>query len=327
MNKVLFSLSLCLLLLFSSFSIYAQTAAEVDALLETQALSFAQASRFVLEEAGVLDDASPYELARERGWLPKGAAEERPIRLGELCFLMMKAFNIRGSFLWALFPGPRYAFRELDYLALIPGRRDPALLVSGETFLRILGMVSAHAEESGTLHGSVETGGAVSPAERAAIAAAEAAAAEALARHEALADEIRTELVERGVEDTTVRAAETGVTIALSNIQFLADSAVLTEAERIKIMQIGIILSRFPARKIAVEGHTALAGNAEGRRQVSTDRAQAVADFLVYLNVRRKEDITVRGWGAERPLADNASPEGQAINRRVEITLLDEEQP
>jgi outer membrane protein OmpA-like peptidoglycan-associated protein len=92
-------------------------------------------------------------------------------------------------------------------------------------------------------------------------------------------------------------------------------------------MQIGIILSRFPARKIAVEGHTALAGNVEGRLRVSTERAQAVADFLVYLNVRRKEDIMVRGWGAERPLADNAVPEGQELNRRVEITLLDEEQP
>jgi hypothetical protein len=147
MNKVLSSLSLCSLLLFSSFSLHAQTAAEMDAVLETQAVSFAQASRFVLEEAELRDQGSPYELARERGWLPKGAAPERPIRLGELCFLMMKAFDIKGSFLYALFPGPRYAFREFDYLALIPGRRDPALLVSGEAFLRILGMVSAYVEE------------------------------------------------------------------------------------------------------------------------------------------------------------------------------------
>jgi outer membrane protein OmpA-like peptidoglycan-associated protein len=325
MNKVLLSLSLCFLLLFSSLSLHAQTAAEMDAVLETQAVSFAQASRFVLAAAGAADGGGPYELARERGWLPKGASAEIPIRLGELCFLMMKAFNIKGSFLYALFPGPRYAFRELDYLTLIPGRRDPTLRVSGETFLRILDRVSAYVDsESGAERGPAKT---VAAMEAVSPAVPEATAvAETLARREALAGEIRMELEEQGVENTTVRAVETGVTIALSNIQFMADSAVLTEAERIKIMQIGVILSRYPSRKIVVEGHTALAGSPEGRVRIATERAQAVADFLVYLNVRQKEAITVQGWGAERPLADNAGPEGQAINRRVEITLLDEEQ-
>jgi outer membrane protein OmpA-like peptidoglycan-associated protein len=315
----------------------------MDAVLAARELSFAQASRFVLAAAGIAEEGtSPYELARAKGWL-SGEAES-PIRLGELCFLMMKAFDMKGSFLWTLFPGPRYAFRELDYLRLIPGRRDPALRVSGENFLRMLGMVSAYVDPEAGMEGEAAEAAALARREAAeaaalareeaaaALAAAEAAAraeqeAAALAQREALADTIRTELEERGVEDASVRAGEAGITIALNNIQFLADSAVLTEAERIKIMQIGIILSRYPRRKIAVEGHTALAGSEEGRRRISTERAQAVADFLVFLNVRRREDVTVRGWGAERPLADNGSPEGQALNRRVEITLLDEEEP
>jgi outer membrane protein OmpA-like peptidoglycan-associated protein len=325
----------------------------MDEVLATQELSFAQASRFVLTAAG--GASASYELAREQGWLPGDAEAESPIRLGELCFLMMKAFDIRGSFLYALFPGPRYAFRELDYKRLIPGRRDPSLRVTGETFLRMLGMVSAYVEaESGVTDGTTE---AVAQAEREAAArrealarqeAAEAAAlaereaaarreaqarreaalaaeAAALAEREILADEIRVDLEERGVEDTSVRADEAGITIALSNIQFMADSTALTASERTKIIQIGEILSRYPRRKIAVEGHTALAGSEEGRRRISTERAQAVADFLVSFNVRRREDITVRGWGAERPIADNANPEGQALNRRVEIIILDEE--
>jgi hypothetical protein len=62
----------------------------------------------------------------------------------------MRAFNIPGSFLYALFPGPRYAFRELDYLDLIPGRKDPAAKVSGERLLIILGRVLSHTGETPT---------------------------------------------------------------------------------------------------------------------------------------------------------------------------------
>jgi hypothetical protein len=122
----------------------------MDALLETPAVSFAQAARFTLASAGVFDGsaADAYALARENGWLPAQEEAAGPIRLGELCFLMMNAFNIKGSFLYALFPGPRYAFRELDYRKLIPGRRDPALKVSGEEFLRILGMVADEGGEA-----------------------------------------------------------------------------------------------------------------------------------------------------------------------------------
>jgi hypothetical protein len=123
----------------------AQTAAEIDLALETQAVSAAQASRFVLAAAGYSGDA--YALAAERGWLPKGAAPDSPVRLGELSFLIMRAFGMKGSFLYALFPGPRYAFRELDYLGLIPGRRDPAAKVSGERLLTILGKVLSHIGE------------------------------------------------------------------------------------------------------------------------------------------------------------------------------------
>jgi hypothetical protein len=120
----------------------------MDALLETQAVSFAGAARFVLVTADTLAETSPpeaaYALAGEKGWLPQKARADKPITTGELCFLIMNAFDIKGSFLYSLFPGPRYAFREFDYLGLVPGRRDPALKVSGEELLRVLSMVRAY---------------------------------------------------------------------------------------------------------------------------------------------------------------------------------------
>lgn len=130
--------------------LFAQTAAELDLLLETKEVSFAQAARFVLTVGDVADDKTEaaYALAEETGWLPKRAAPDKPIKLGELCFLIMGAFDMKGSFLYTLFPGPRYAYRELDYLRLIPGRRDPGLKVSGERLLQILEMASSYREEN-----------------------------------------------------------------------------------------------------------------------------------------------------------------------------------
>jgi hypothetical protein len=120
----------------------------MDALLETRAVSFAQAARFVLAAAEVLAETSPpdaaFALAAAKGWLPEKARPDDPVTTGELCFLIMNAFDMKGSFLYSLFPGPRYAFREFDYLGLVPGRRDPALKVSGEELLRILSMTISH---------------------------------------------------------------------------------------------------------------------------------------------------------------------------------------
>jgi outer membrane protein OmpA-like peptidoglycan-associated protein len=312
--------------------LHAQTAAEMDELFSTRTVSFAQASRFVLAAADVADERpdAAYALAREKGWLPKKAAPDSPIRLGELCFLIMKAFNIKGSFLYALFPGPRYAFRELDYLSLAPGRRDPSLRVSGDRVLGILDMVLNHTGEPFlAADPAVPIPAASVPAAPVPEVPVPAAAVnqEVMAEREQIAGEIRVELDQHEVADTTVRVVEEGVVISLNNIRFMPDSIRLMDAEQVNLREIAVILSQYPGRKIFVGGHTALAGSEEGRQQISTARAQAVADFLITLNVRRAEDIMVRGFGAAQPLGDNATEEGQAINRRVEIILMDEERP
>ncbi|MDR1127883.1 MAG: hypothetical protein LBL20_01105 [Treponema sp.] len=123
----------------------AQTAAELDAVLETPALSYAQAARFVLgsldAQAGGKGADAAFEEAAAKGWLPKKAAAAGQVRLGELSFLMARAFNIRGGFMYALLPGPRYAFRAMVGRSFIQGAADPGMTVSGERFLHILGRV------------------------------------------------------------------------------------------------------------------------------------------------------------------------------------------
>jgi outer membrane protein OmpA-like peptidoglycan-associated protein len=133
-----------------------------------------------------------------------------------------------------------------------------------------------------------------------------------------------TENIDRlGIADATVRAADEGIIISLENIQFEAESAELSRNEQQKLDKIGEILNKYSGRDILVGGHTALSGTPEGRLELSRERAAAVAEYLIGKKVRDPDRIVVRGYGAERPLADNGTEEGMRRNRRVEITILE----
>ena len=127
-------------LLISPVLLSAQTAGELEVILETQSISNAQALAFVL---GSLDMKVPnaFDQALVYGWFPPGTAPEDPITLRSLSFLMMQAFVINGGLMYRLFPGPRYAYRTMLSRSFIQGAADPYMRVSGERFLLILGNV------------------------------------------------------------------------------------------------------------------------------------------------------------------------------------------
>ena len=127
----------------------------------------------------------------------------------------------------------------------------------------------------------------------------------------------------KNIPDASVRVSDEGIVISLENIQFAPDSAVLLTGERAKLDKIAEVLMKYPDRDILVGGHTALARTAEGRLQLSYERAQAVAEYLVSRNVRTPDRVVIQGYGAERPVADNRTEEGMRKNRRVEITILE----
>lgn len=138
-----------------------------------------------------------------------------------------------------------------------------------------------------------------------------------------IAEEISHDIEAMGIEDTSVRIVDEGITITLEDIQFQPDSAILMPSEQVKLDKIAEILKRYADRDILVGGHTALAGTAEGRMQLSQERAAATADYLIANNVRSADRIVVQGYGAERPLSNNRTEEGMRKNRRVEITILE----
>jgi hypothetical protein len=123
-------------------ALHAQTAAQIDAILDSPGVSREDAARFVLLAAGILspeEAGRAFRIAQENNWLQ--GAENTPIKLGELSFLVMKSFGLKGSFLYKIAPGPRYGFRELQYRRLIPSNADPSRPVPGKLLLQILGNV------------------------------------------------------------------------------------------------------------------------------------------------------------------------------------------
>jgi len=120
----------------------AQSNELIDRLLEQPRASFGAAAYLVLTASGELDQAASEQQAlaalREKGWKLRAAQAEEPIRLGEFCFLLMKAFGEKGGLMYRLAPGPRYAVRELAYRGLVRGKVHSRRLPSGQEVVQLL---------------------------------------------------------------------------------------------------------------------------------------------------------------------------------------------
>ncbi len=113
-----------------------------------------------------------------------------------------------------------------------------------------------------------------------------------------------------------------GIRLTIQNLQFKADSAELLPGEEKRLDQIATVLKEAGNSQFLVEGHTAATGYEKGEMKLSAERAHAVAEALSKKGIQASRFIT-KGSGAHKPIADNATPEGKAMNRRVEITILE----
>ena len=81
-------------------------------------------------------------------------------------------------------------------------------------------------------------------------------------------------------------------------------------------------LNRYPNLKVEVAGHTDNTGNPVLNMGLSDRRAKTVLDKLVEFGVNPSR-LSFRGYGSTQPIADNATEDGRATNRRVELRILD----
>lgn len=118
------------------------------------------------------------------------------------------------------------------------------------------------------------------------------------------------------VEDT-----DKGVRLSIRNLQFQADSAALLPGEEKRLDKVAEVLKTVPGGTFLIEGHTASVGREAGEKQLSVERAQMVVKELVKRGLS-EEQFMFTGYGGTRPIGDNNTDAGRALNRRVEITIL-----
>ena len=104
-------------------------------------------------------------------------------------------------------------------------------------------------------------------------------------------------------------------------INFDVDKASLRPDAQPTIAEINTLLGGDPALKLSIEGHTDNTGTPTHNQELSTARARSVLGALVGLGVDPAR-LQSRGFGQDKPLADNASEDGRAKNRRVELVKI-----
>lgn len=100
-------------------------------------------------------------------------------------------------------------------------------------------------------------------------------------------------------------------------IDFASGSAEIPELARPRLNLIARVLAE-DGRSLMLRGHTDNVGNAEGNRALSLQRADSVASYLVARGAAAGK-LATAGFGADKPLADNGTPEGRQRNRRIEF--------
>jgi outer membrane protein OmpA-like peptidoglycan-associated protein len=120
----------------------------------------------------------------------------------------------------------------------------------------------------------------------------------------------------------SVKQEPRGMVITLSgSVLFASNESSLLPSAQVKLNEVGTSLTQQDAEsKITVEGHTDSQGTATYNQDLSQRRAQSVRDYLVSRGIAA-DRVTAQGFGLSRPIADNASAEGRADNRRVEIVV------
>ena len=84
--------------------------------------------------------------------------------------------------------------------------------------------------------------------------------------------------------------------------------------------RVAAAMARCPDVKIEVGGHTDTGGSPAKNRELTQSRAEAVVDYLVDAGIKR-ERLTAVGYGESKPIADNATAQGKATNRRIEFSV------
>lgn len=134
-----------------------------------------------------------------------------------------------------------------------------------------------------------------------------------------------------GEEQTIAKELEIHLTpisenlsVELDNISFATNSADLSETSFDELAQVIALLENNKNIKVELSAHTDDIGSNEYNIRLSEKRANSVMEYLILNNIPEHR-LFAKGYGEEKPLAPNISDENRALNRRVELKIIEVE--
>lgn len=112
-----------------------------------------------------------------------------------------------------------------------------------------------------------------------------------------------------------------GAKAVLRNLYFAPNSASLTVDALEGLEKLVEFMKLNPKVEILISGHTDIGSTQEFNIKLSEARAKAVKDYLVQMGIEPLR-IGYKGYGNSKPIADNNTAEGRALNRRIEIEII-----
>jgi OmpA-OmpF porin, OOP family len=136
-------------------------------------------------------------------------------------------------------------------------------------------------------------------------------------------EELERVVSEEKLEEVSVEDRDEGLAVNIRNLRFYPDSPELLPGESTRISAIASVLKRIDERTFLVVGHTADVGSGESQIALSIERAKTVVDLLTGEGIEAGRFL-YRGVGGTQPIAPNDTEAGRALNRRVEILILED---
>ncbi len=123
------------------------------------------------------------------------------------------------------------------------------------------------------------------------------------------------------VKDIPLKPIRVGESVVLKNIFFEFDKFDLKDESRAELSKVVAFLQKNCKVRVEIGGHTDNVGSKTYNLNLSDKRAKAVYDYLVGQGIPASR-MSSKGYGDAKPIADNASEQGRAQNRRTEFTIV-----
>jgi outer membrane protein OmpA-like peptidoglycan-associated protein len=116
------------------------------------------------------------------------------------------------------------------------------------------------------------------------------------------------------------REAKANEAFVINDIYYTTNSADIEERSKIILDAFAAYLIKHPTMVIEISGHTDSRGDDNANKALSAERAFEVMKYLVDHGVEGKR-LSYQGYGESKPVGDNNTDEGRAMNRRTEFVI------